>query len=175
MHWSNKACVPQLWIVCSGAREPQLLSLRVATAEAHRSQSPSSPAKEASAFLQQWRPSTIKIKSLNYIIFRRCFKKFFGCTGSSLLQNFSSCEEWELLLLCCLGFPLPSFLLLQSMRSRSADSVAVAPRLSCSMTSGIFQNQGSNPCPLPWQMDSHQLYQQGSPTSLCICLSCSYL
>ena len=32
---SNKACVPQLLSLCSRAREPQLLSLRATTTEAH--------------------------------------------------------------------------------------------------------------------------------------------
>ena len=31
------------------------------------------------------------------------------------------------------------------------------------MACGIFLDQGSNPCPLPWQADSYPLYQQGSP------------
>ena len=34
-------------------------------------------------------------------------------------------------------------------------SVVVAHRLSCPMTSGIFPDQGSNPCPLHWQADSY--------------------
>ena len=36
-------------------------------------------------------------------------------------------------------------------------------RLSCSTACGIFPNQGSNPCPLPWQADSLPLRHQGSP------------
>ena len=42
-------------------------------------------------------------------------------------------------------------------------SKVVAHRLCCSMACGIFLDQGSNPCPLPWQADSYPLYQQGSP------------
>ena len=42
-------------------------------------------------------------------------------------------------------------------------SVVVAHRLSCSAACGIFPNQGSNPCPLHWQMDSLPLGHQGSP------------
>ena len=34
MPWSNKASVSQLLSLCSGAREPQLLSLRATTTEA---------------------------------------------------------------------------------------------------------------------------------------------
>ena len=33
-------------------------------------------------------------------------------------------------------------------------SVAVAHGLSCPVACGIFQDQGSNPCPLHWQVDS---------------------
>ena len=33
-------------------------------------------------------------------------------------------------------------------------SVVVAHGLSCSAACGIFPNQGSNPCPLHWQVDS---------------------
>ena len=33
-------------------------------------------------------------------------------------------------------------------------SVAVAQGLGCSATCGIFPDQGSNPCPLHWQVDS---------------------
>ena len=37
--------------------------------------------------------------------------------------------------------------------------------LSCSMSCGIFPEQGSNPCPLHWQADSQPLHHQGSPLS----------
>ena len=42
-------------------------------------------------------------------------------------------------------------------------SVAVAHRLSCSMSRGIFLDQGLNPCLLHWQIDSLPLSHQGSP------------
>ena len=58
------------------------------------------------------------------------FKKFFGCSGSSLLgQAFSPCGEQGLLF------------------------------------TGIFRDQGSNPCPLHWQADSYPLSHHGSPTN----------
>ena len=47
---------------------------------------------------------------------------------------------------------------LQGMRA----SVAVARRLSCSNTCGIFPDQGSNTCPLHWQMNSYPLDHQRS-------------
>ena len=42
-------------------------------------------------------------------------------------------------------------------------SVAVAQRLSCSATCGIFLHQGLNLCPLHWQADSQSLDRQGGP------------
>ena len=38
----------------------------------------------------------------------------------------------------------------------------VAHGLSCSTACGIFPDQGSNPCPLHWQVDSQPLCHQGS-------------
>ena len=69
-------------------------------------------------------------------------------------------------LLRCMGFSLWWLLLLHSMGCRcvgsvvvahglqSAGSVVVAHGLSSSMACGIFPDQGSNPCPLHWQVDS---------------------
>ena len=45
----------------------------------------------------------------------------------------------------------------------STGSVVVAHGLSRSTACGIFPDQGSNPCPLPWQADSQPLRHQGSP------------
>ena len=41
-------------------------------------------------------------------------------------------------------------------------------RLCCSTTWGIFSDQWSNQCPLPWQADSQPLDNQGSPV---VCFS----
>ena len=73
---------------------------------------------------------------------------YFGCVGS---------------LLRCAGFSLRWLLLLWSAGSRAQASVVVAPGLSCSAACGIFPDQGSNPCALPWQADSQPLRPQGSP------------
>ena len=50
--------------------------------------------------------------------------------------------------------------------------VVVAHGLSCSEACGIFPNQGSNPCPLLWQVDSPTLTHQGSPnpSNFCLCM-----
>ena len=45
----------------------------------------------------------------------------------------------------------------------SVDSVVVVHRLNCSTACGIFLVQGSNLCPLHWQVDSQPLGHQGSP------------
>ena len=44
----------------------------------------------------------------------------------------------------------------------TAGSVVVVHGLSCSMIHGIFLDQGSNPCPLHWQVDSYPQGHQGS-------------
>ena len=44
-----------------------------------------------------------------------------------------------------------------------AQASAVVHGLSCPMVSGIFLDQGSNPCPLHWQVNSLPLDHQGSP------------
>ena len=63
----------------------------------------------------------------------------------------------------CAGLSLSRPLLLRSTGSRSAGSVIVAHRPSCSAACRIFPDQGSNPCPLHWQADSQPLGHQGSP------------
>ena len=46
-------------------------------------------------------------------------------------------------------------------RLHHLDLVVVAYGLSCPAASGIFLDQGWNPCPLHWQADSFPLYHQG--------------
>lgn len=68
----------------------------------------------------------------------------------------------------------------QALELRSA---VVASGLSCSMAYGIFQDQGMNPCPPRWQMNSYPLNHQGSPLSpqfqakehICSVISCQLL
>ena len=75
----------------------------------------------------------------------------------------------------CAGLSLSWPLLLQSTGSRRAGSVIVARGPSRSAAFGILPDQGSNPCALHWQADSHPLRHQGSPTHpiflhiICIC------
>ena len=52
--------------------------------------------------------------------------------------------------------------LLQSTGSRHTDSVVTVVGLSFPASCGIFLDQGLNPCPLTWQVDSYPLDHQGS-------------
>ena len=52
-------------------------------------------------------------------------------------------------------------LLLWNTGSQAA--VAEAHGISCSAASGIFLDQGLNPCPLHWQANSYPVYNQRSP------------
>ena len=66
----------------------------------------------------------------------------------------------------CTDLSLSRPLLLRSTGSRRAGSAIVAHGPSCSAACGIFPDQGSNPCSLPWQADSQPLRHQGSPYCL---------
>ena len=58
-----------------------------------------------------------------------------------------------------------SFSLWRLLLFQGTGSVIVAHGLSCCMSCGIFLDQGLNPCPLHWQVDSQSLNHQGSPSS----------
>ena len=86
------------------------------------------------------------------MIFKKLIYLIFGCAGSWLLCWLSPVavsRGYSLVEVCR---PL-ILLLLQSMGS-GGRSVVVAHKLSCPVGCGIFLDQGSNPCPPPWQMDS---------------------
>ena len=75
---------------------------------------------------------------------------FVAAHGLSLIAVSGRCSS-----LRCADFLLWWLLWLQSK--------VVAHRLSCSLACGIFLKQGSNPCPLYWQVDSYTVNHQGSP------------
>ena len=64
----------------------------------------------------------------------------------------------------CTGFTRGSTGLRCCSSPAPACSVVVAHRLSCPTAHGIFLDQGWNPCPLNWQVDSLPLGHQGSPS-----------
>ena len=98
----------------------------------------------------------------------RHFFFFFGCVGSSLLWvgSFSSCAEWGLLCSCnaqashCSEFSCCETQDLGTWASVAVAcrpyskhvSVVVTHQLSCSMACGFLLIQGSNLCPLHWQV-----------------------
>ena len=65
----------------------------------------------------------------------------------------------------CAGLSLLQPLFVRSTGSRRAGSVVVAHGPSCSAASGIFPDQGSNPCLLHRQAESQPLRHQGSPSA----------
>ena len=90
---------------------------------------------------------------------------------------FYSCSELgALFTLLGPGISLLQLLSVQVTGSRVQASVAVTPRLqstgstvvhglSCSVACGIFLDQGSNPCLLPWRADSSPLSHQRNPSN----------
>ena len=85
----------------------------------------------------------------------------------SLLVVSSGYSSWQ-----CAGFSLQWLLLRWSTGSRYVSSGAGVHRLSCSMACEIVPDQGSNLCPLCWQMDSYPLHHQGSPKIVFFSKSC---
>ena len=103
----------------------------------------------------------------------------FSCAGSLLLQGLlSSCREQGLLCISVPGFPIAVASLVVELSTRvshrcgfsgcdswplqSTGSVVVLNGLSCSSVCGIFLDQGWNPCPLHWQVNSLPLSHRGS-------------
>ena len=85
-----------------------------------------------------------------------------SCSMQTLKHmGFSSCGAWAQQLQCT-GSRVRGLQQLLCLSSvvvahglQSAGSVVVAHGLSCSAACGIFPDQGSNPCPLHWQVDSY--------------------
>ena len=95
------------------------------------------------------------------------------CSGFLQLRVSRGCSP-----LRCTGCSLRWLLLLQSTGSRLVGfsswgtqarwfwlmgPIVVASGGNCSAACGIFPDQGSNPCPLPWQADSYPLYHTQVP------------
>ena len=78
-------------------------------------------------------------------------KAFFGCDESGVTLHCgawaSHCGDFS----CCRA---------QVLGSQA--SIAVVHGLSCSSACGIFPDQGLNPSPMRWQVNSYPLYRQGS-------------
>ena len=104
---------------------------------------------------------------LRFILFILVALGLWWCTG------FSNCSEWASH--CCglvaeRGLRAPGLQLLlhvssvvEVCRLWGSGSVVVTPGLSYPAACGIVPEQGWNPCPLHWQVDSQPLDHQGSP------------
>ena len=95
-------------------------------------------------------------------------------------RAFASCHEQGYSPLWSVGFLLRWRPLLWSTCSRCVSfrslwalgmASVVAHGLSCLAACGNFPDQGLNPCPLHWQVDSYPLYHQRSRGGV---LSCFY-
>ena len=88
------------------------------------------------------------------------FLKIFisGCAGSSSLPG--------LLSSCVPTSPCSDFFCCTAWTLGHESSVVVTHGLISSAACGILPDQGSNLCPLRWQVDSQQLIHQGSPFPL---------
>ena len=87
-------------------------------------------------------------------------------------RAFSSGGEWGLLSAAVRGLLIVvAFLVEHRLRVcrlqylQHEGSAVVAHGLRCSVSCGIFLDQGLNPCLLHWQADSYPLFHQGSPFS----------
>ena len=69
-------------------------------------------------------------------------------------EAFSSCGEWGLLSVAMCGRLTAVASLAAEYRIYGAGSTVAAHRPSQSVACGIFLDQGSNLCPLHWQVDS---------------------
>ena len=69
-------------------------------------------------------------------------------------RAFSSCGERGLLFVVVRELLIAVASLAAEHGLKSAGSVVVVHGLRCSVVCGIFPDQGLNPCPLYWQVDS---------------------
>ena len=80
-------------------------------------------------------------------------------------QAFSSFSEWGQLSNCCArASHCNGFYCCRTQALGCLGSVVVVHGLSCPVACRIFLDQGSNPCPLHWQVDSYPLHHQEVPS-----------
>ena len=111
----------------------------------------------------------VSLSRLEGEVFLVCLPSFPGTT-SVIFQTLSFFFSF----ICWLWLPWVSVAehRLSLVAVSSGSSLAVVMRLSCSPACGIFLDQGSNPCPLRWQVASEPLDHQEGP-SLIISCQCS--
>ena len=102
----------------------------------------------------------------------------FGCSAQAYCPAFSCCEAQALgaqasvVAACRLQGTWASVVVAHRLSSCGSwaleqTSIVVVPGLSGSRACGTFPDQGLNPYPLHWQVNSHPLYHQGNPLEVC--------
>ena len=100
--------------------------------------------------MQKWWPAQEKAEP-DFFFFCLAVLSLCCWSGFSLCNKQGLLSSWDIRASPC--------------RARALEHrlVIVERGLRCSKASGIFPNQGLNPCLLPWQVDSLPLSHQGSP------------
>ena len=116
-------------------------------------------------FYSKWTGESLE--GFKYVLFIYVFiYLFLAVLGICQCTNFSSCGEQGLLSSCgpwafhCSGFSCCG------AWGPETGSAVVTQGLSCLSACGIFLDQGLNPCPLHWQVDSQPLDHKGLPICL---------
>ena len=78
-------------------------------------------------------------------------------------RAFSSCGKWGPLFIAVRGPPTIAAPPVAEHRLQTRRLSNCGSRAQSLRGTGIFPDQGSNPCPLRWQADSQPLRHQGSP------------
>ena len=105
-----------------------------------------------------------RFNSFSYDLKNHCLCICLAAVGLDFCSSaFSSGGEWGLLSRCNAGSCCGEFSCSRAWVLGQVDSVAVAHGLSCTVSCGIFLDQGSNRCPRRWQRNPLSLSHQGSP------------
>ena len=121
---------------------------------------------------QEWMLDLVKCFLITVFLFGHSGSFAAAHRPSPVVASWVTLQLWRVgLLSSCgeLGYSLVvvhGLLLLQRLWARklhSAQARSCACGFRCSTAGGIFQDQGSNPYPLRWWVDSHVLYHQGTP------------
>ena len=114
-------------------------------------------------FPENWKLLSLASFNKLYFLLVNWFILFLAVLGLHCRTwAFSSCRERGLLFIALhwLLIALISCCGKQALGTQA--SVVVIHGLLLPWACGIFPDQESNPCPLPWQVDSYALYHQGS-------------
>ena len=98
------------------------------------------------------------------VFFKNLFILLLSALGlCCFVQAFSNCRAWGLVSAAACRRLTEAASLVADHRLQSVGSAVVAHRLGCSMAHGVIPDQGWNPCPLYWQVDSYPWTTRGAP------------